>query len=329
MHAALPICLAASVASAAFAAMGPIADRLALVPDTILMGFDEPGMDRKWITVNDNVMGGRSVGGFTVAAGRMVFEGATNTNGGGFSSIRTRSADFELEGTDGLLYRVKGDGRTYIAALRNGVKAGSFDISYWANFETTGDWQTVRIPYEDFRPTFFGEDITGRAPELRPSDVTGAEFYIYDKKDGPFRLEIEWIGTYTDQTPESAIATSGPTIESSHAEHNATPTAGTPEIASWATTVLAVAIDRGVPRFNAGDAGACADIYEVAIASLALHPSPLPADAKALLESGLRAGRDAKSPAQRAWAYRYAMDAALEVLNTAGRASPDRSARAD
>ncbi len=43
---------------------------------------------RAWQTVNDNVMGGRSLGGPEFADGLMVFAGETNTDGGGFSSLR-------------------------------------------------------------------------------------------------------------------------------------------------------------------------------------------------------------------------------------------------
>jgi NADH dehydrogenase [ubiquinone] 1 alpha subcomplex assembly factor 1 len=345
---ALPICLAFSAATAALAPLaGPVEARLALIPDDILITFDEDRIESKWITVNDNVMGGRSKGGFSVADGRLIFKGSTNTNGGGFSSIRTRSTDLNLDGTDGLLFRVKGDGRTYISGLRNGTKFGSYDISYWARFETTGDWQTVRIPYEAYTPTFFGEDITGRAPALEADEITGAEFYIYDKKDGPFRLEVEWIGSYAESEDDetSSFASQSPGEQADHSVSErpvATTNAGgvpdadkthTPDAKTraWATTVLAIAIERGVPQFNHGNEQACADIYEVAIASLVMSPTNLSRDTVALLESGLRAGRDARSQTDRAWAYRYAMDAALASLGEPAdrMADPARSVRAD
>lgn len=350
MNYALPICLVLSAASAALAPLArSVEERVALVPDEIVLGFDEPDILERWVTVNDNVMGGRSTGGFSIADGRLVFEGSTNTNGGGFSSIRTRTTSMPLAGTDGLLYRVRGDGRTYIAGLRNGIKFGSYDISYWAQFETTGDWQTVRIPYTAFTPTFFGEDITGRAPALEADSITGAEIYIYDKKDGPFRLEIEWIGVYSQPEQVAAsttvdtkpadnkpLETEPPETEKAGSDRaNAEQTAPDPEPAAasaWAMQLLLKAIDRGVPQFNKGNQQACADIYEIAIASLVTSPTPLPGDAKALLQSGLRAASEAHSHTDRAWAYRYAMDAALAALSgtdTMEIMRRDRSARAD
>ena len=249
MKTALTACL---LCSAAAVALAPLPQRLALVPDDILIGFDESDIEKRWITVNDNVMGGRSSGGFSIADGRLSFKGSTNTNGGGFSSIRTRSADLNLDGTEGLLYRVRGDGRTYTAALRNGQRFGSFDISYWAEFETSGEWQTIRIPFEDFRPTFFGEDITGRAPELRPEEITGAAFYIYDKKDGPFSLDIEWIGSYTDDANDLALRAetepqiaAAPELAGTILSNTATSTSAANSAAAaktWGSSFLAIAI---------------------------------------------------------------------------------------
>ena len=51
----------------------------------MLTAFDDQTKDLRWRTVNDNVMGGRSRGGFDVDDGVLIFAGSTNTNGGGFS----------------------------------------------------------------------------------------------------------------------------------------------------------------------------------------------------------------------------------------------------
>lgn len=63
--------------------------------------------------VNDNVMGGRSEGGFDQEPGRLVFAGRTNTRGGGFSSVRTKPLALDLSEYEGIRVRVKGDGRRY------------------------------------------------------------------------------------------------------------------------------------------------------------------------------------------------------------------------
>ena len=70
-------------------------------------GMSEPG----WYVVNDNVMGGRSDGDFRIEEGELHFAGRTNTDGGGFSSIRTDAVELDLAEYDGIRLRVKGDGR--------------------------------------------------------------------------------------------------------------------------------------------------------------------------------------------------------------------------
>jgi monofunctional biosynthetic peptidoglycan transglycosylase len=141
--------------------------------------------------VNDNVMGGRSVGGFEVSDGVLVFSGVTNTDGGGFSSIRTRSGDLHLDGFGGLKLRVRGDGRTYTLRVSTGDPA----YSYWARFSTRPDaWQELGIPFSEFWPNRRGRRVD-EAPVV-PADIRELGILINDKNDGPFRLEVDWIQAY-------------------------------------------------------------------------------------------------------------------------------------
>ena len=77
----------------------------------LLTDFTAETTDFGWFVVNDNVMGGRSDGGFDMDDGTLYFAGRTNTRGGGFSSIRTRGPRLDLSAFDGVRLRVKGDGR--------------------------------------------------------------------------------------------------------------------------------------------------------------------------------------------------------------------------
>lgn len=273
-----------------------------LIPDQILLGFERPDAGDRWITVNDNVMGGRSSGGPSFGDGVLTFSGSTNTNGGGFSSIRTRPGSFGLDDAAGLLLRVRGDGRTFIASLNTDERSRGFNINYWARFETSGDgrWQTVRIPFDSFIPTFMGEDVTGRIADLDRGVIDSIGLYIYDKEDGDFRLDVDWIGSFA----ADSLASEWPETETH---------AGGGE-AGRAMEILTLAIDRGVPRFNHSQHGACADIYEVAIRSLVSRPGSLPTEATDALSAGLDAARRERSDTARAWVYRKAMDTALARL---------------
>ena len=58
--------------------------------DTLFLnGFDADGPDLGWYVQNDNVMGGKSEGGFDISSGQLIFSGNTNTDCGGDSSIRS------------------------------------------------------------------------------------------------------------------------------------------------------------------------------------------------------------------------------------------------
>ena len=157
----------------------------------LLTAFDENSPDLGWQTVNDNVMGGRSVGGFRVEEGVLLFSGATNTNGGGFSSIRSTPTALELDDAEGVKLRIRGDGRTYTFRLETGR-----GVTYWAEFRTRGgdDWEEVQVPFADFTPRWRGQLLDG--PPLDRAAVESLGIMIYDNQDGPFRLEVDWIESY-------------------------------------------------------------------------------------------------------------------------------------
>lgn len=143
-----------------------------------------------WYTVLDGVMGGRSTGRIAAGEDTLVFDGATSLeNNGGFSSMRVDLAAGRFDGFDAVKLRVKGDGREY----RLGAKAsrGAGAGGYWAPFATEmGEWIDVVVPISKLERHFMGQRLPGR---LDPADLRVLEFYIYDKKAGPFRLEIDSI----------------------------------------------------------------------------------------------------------------------------------------
>ncbi len=82
--------------------------------------------------------------------------------------------------------------------------------------------------------------------------------------------------------------------------------------------IFELAIERGVPRFNAGDTASCAALYELAInAAVLLGDDAVAAGAKAELTDALSKGAANQDPSERAWIYRRAMDRALEMMTQA------------
>jgi len=86
-----------------------------------------------------------------------------------------------------------------------------------------------------------------------------------------------------------------------------------PQRAAQAAAILELAIERGVPRFNAGDEASCAAMYELAITSVVLlGADAIGEDARVELEGALAKAAQNPDAAERAWVYRRAMDRALE-----------------
>ena len=168
----------------------------------MITNFSSDSPDLGWYVQNDNVMGGRSEGGFATKQEELIFAGTTNTNGGGFSSIRTRPFELDLSNYDGIQLRVKADGRRYTWQLQTNALWRRQRISYWADFGTTaGEWSAVNIPFSKFYPQFRGFELDG--PELDPGQITELGLYIYDKKDGAFELRLNSIEAYSVDTPST------------------------------------------------------------------------------------------------------------------------------
>jgi hypothetical protein len=88
-----------------------------------------------------------------------------------------------------------------------------------------------------------------------------------------------------------------------------------PAAAAAIQRIFELAIERGVPLFNAGEPAACAAIYEVAVvAAAALGQQALTTQAVAALKTALDEGAKQAVAAERAWLYRRAMDKVYAAL---------------
>ena len=166
---------------------------------TVLTNFTSTASDLGWYVMNDNVMGGRSEGDFEALQGTLNFTGRTNTNGGGFSSIRTKALQLDLSKYAGIQLHVTGDGRRYTWQLTTPERWRGKQVSYWADFETSnGSSRVVNIPFSHFVPKYRGSQLDGPALDLR--QITGMGLMIYDKQDGPFELQLAAVAAYSAST---------------------------------------------------------------------------------------------------------------------------------
>jgi monofunctional biosynthetic peptidoglycan transglycosylase len=161
-----------------------------------LIDFNSLDERENWRVVNDGVMGGLSRSQLRITSeNKAIFQGNISLeNNGGFASVRTYPKDYGLSESDGLSIRIKGDGKKYQLRLRTDDK---FDgVSYRATFQTVPEkWIIVDLLFKEFVPTYHGR-LVPDAPVLNPNNIRQIGFLIADKQAGPFRLEIDWIGTY-------------------------------------------------------------------------------------------------------------------------------------
>lgn len=148
-----------------------------------------------WQTVNDNVMGGRSSGAASYADGKLLFTGNINTNGGGFSSVRTALPHGVLEGMDLFQLRVLPDTRHYQLILQTDALFGGRPVAYRADIQNLrpGNWSDGSVLFSELQPTVFGRPIPG--PVFVASQARLLGIIIADGQNGAFHLEIETIHT--------------------------------------------------------------------------------------------------------------------------------------
>ena len=164
----------------------------------MLTDFTAETYDQGWRVVNDNVMGGRSEGYFRIDQGAMQFTGVTNPSGGGFTSVRTHRMRLNLSRYDGVRLLARADGRRYTWRITTSTRWRGEEISYWADFEASGDTMTVvDIPFSAFVAKYRGFELG--LPELDPALITGMGLMIYDRRDGPFEFHLASVQAYATQ----------------------------------------------------------------------------------------------------------------------------------
>ena len=162
----------------------------------MLIDFTDAQESQRWIAINDDVMGGLSQSRIELSpAATALFNGQLALeNNGGFASIRRRSDNYNLNGCNGVILKVKGDGRTYQFRVKTDERYDG--IAYRTLFATDNhDWQTLTLPFDRFSASFRGKPVPG-APVLHPEQIRQIGFLLADKQPGSFCLEIACIKSY-------------------------------------------------------------------------------------------------------------------------------------
>ncbi|MEP4079808.1 CIA30 family protein [Haloferula sp.] len=174
---------------------------------TSVVEFDrEEARKLGWRIVDDGVMGGLSKGKMEISeSGILRFSGNLSLeNNGGFSSLRTDDLELDLSGAEGLIARVKGDGRNYQLRLSTDERYRGMQISFKKDFSTKkGKWTEVKVPFEQFEGSFRGMSLKDR--KFDPAKIERLGLLLGDKKAGPFQLEVDWIVAYGNSDSAKSV----------------------------------------------------------------------------------------------------------------------------
>ncbi len=158
--------------------------------------FADQEVRSQWGVTNDDVMGGVSNSKISVSEENLlIFSGEVSLeNNGGFASLRSPIDDYDFSGYEGFLLKIKGDGKTYNLSFR--LTKNFTGYNYTQKFQTEKDsWQIVKLPFKHFNLKYYGKEVSSFKPPDK-SNIKQISILISDKQQGPFRIEIEWIGLY-------------------------------------------------------------------------------------------------------------------------------------
>lgn len=162
----------------------------------LIFDFSHTPQAEFWLPVNDVVMGGISSGTMVQHSPKSAFfTGVVSLeHGGGFASVRTPPAEYNLSAFAGLTLLFKGDGKRYKLNLTDDQSGEG--VLLQTKFSTTSEeWTEESFPFDEFVPTFRGRPVPDHSP-LRTQSIKSFGLMISGKQSGEFSLEIATIVAY-------------------------------------------------------------------------------------------------------------------------------------
>ena len=148
---------------------------------------------KAWEVEDDTVMGGESEGHFEVTQeGHGKFHGHVSLeNDGGFSSIqRTLDPAGDVSQDTAFTLRVKGDGKQYTLRAQTEPEE---KYMFEGSFPTSGQWEEVRIPFNEMKAMHHGEPVD--VAPFTGGPVYKLQLMIGNQKEQDFEILIDWIGS--------------------------------------------------------------------------------------------------------------------------------------
>ena len=154
----------------------------------------ESNPEQRWRYVSDRVMGGVSTGKVIYAQQEDIhyahMTGTVSTlNNGGFIQLRTNIARGSTAQVAGITLRVRGKLQKYFVHLRTRGTVLPWQY-YQAAFEISEQWQTVRLPLDQFAPS---GDWLSRA--IKPASIRSIGVVAFGR-DHTADIKIAEVGFF-------------------------------------------------------------------------------------------------------------------------------------
>lgn len=146
-----------------------------------------------WNVVNDGVMGGMSNSTAELTSSSLLFKGSISLeNNGGFASIRSKKSSIDLSEFTTVKIKYKSSGRNF--DLRLAVSELYYKPNYKHQFgSTTGEWEIAELKLSNFKQYTMGQISGANISEKELKNVLRIGIILSDKKEGPFKIEIDYI----------------------------------------------------------------------------------------------------------------------------------------
>lgn len=159
-----------------------------------LVTFDTKGERLEWYSLGDQVMDGQSDGKLVNSVeGFGLFHGTVRLdNGGGFASVKADLPQaFDAFHYSGIELLALGDGKTYKIGLRNTTERRRIVYQH-AFTPDTEDWSRIRLPFNDFVPTWRGRTVADAEP-LQVGHLASLSLFVSGRQAGEFDLRMrDW-----------------------------------------------------------------------------------------------------------------------------------------
>ena len=166
---------------------------LIFMDPTFKIDFGGEKEGSRWYIINDDVMGGLSRSQGELTENTMIFTGTISLdNNGGFASVRNRFGKYDLSQFEKVRIKYKCNNRDFALILEN--------TEYWwqpyhkYTFTSDSDeWVTAEFNLSDFKEYAVGRFNGDYMNKKDLEKVIRIGFILFDKKEGPFNLEVDYI----------------------------------------------------------------------------------------------------------------------------------------